>query len=587
MMSEPKTGQHDAMRPAQPAQPVTEASKITSAFDQAGRPVHQAPETSPQPTPIYAPVGGTVPPNPSYAAFWAPPAAPPKRQFHVDRSDAVMALAVVVLGFLWFNWLWPRMTTNPASDGSVDIHTYQPSIAVTAFFVLAITCSLVYFHHQKVLVKGPAIVGAVVIMAAALPFTIYDNTPLHVFAGMALLVGYITWHAYVSGTAMAHPVGGLTGADAINQTIVVPLSNLGAWFASLRMLGREGKRGNQLLFAIIGLIIAVPVFAAVMALLMSSDANFGTWMSNLASALTRIDIWGFVWQFCLGLVVAIYAAALLYGNAKREGTSSINRQKLAGWAVGAHKVATIAIAAPMLILSLMYVLFFAATGSSLFVAFSNRGGGTFAYAEYARNGFFQLVAVAAINLVVLGLARLFIQRQGDAYPRAARALGAVLSGLTLLLVVTAMSKLAIYTYQFGLTRLRLYTMWFTGVLLVVFVLVLIWHIHRFAVGRPILIFCVAAFLALQWANTDGLIARYNVDRYISGQAQTIDVDYLSQLSAAAVPAVVDLSQHSPNQGVKAEAQAALATLADEQLRPDIPWTAWNWQVTRARDVISH
>jgi len=256
-------------------------------------------------------------------------------------------------------------------------------------------------------------------------------------------------------------------------------------------------------------------------------------------------------------------------------------EKVTAWGKSAHRVNNVAIVTPLAVLCLMYLVFFAATGSSLFVAFSYRAG-PLAFAEYARSGFFQLVTVAAINLAVLGAARLFVQRNQGVYPHSARVLGVVISAQTLLLVVTAGSKLLLYIDQFGLTRLRLYTVWFCGVLFVVFVLVGVWHVRRAAVGRPILIFVTVAFLGLFWVNSDGLIADYNVNRYVSGQSQTIDVDYLGEsLSAASLPALVQLSDHAPDASVRTQADAMLKERAIGG-RAAIPWTAWNWQMERQR-----
>ena len=509
-----------------------------------------------------------------------------KRVYRADRADAVMALAAVVLGYLWWNWLWPRSGLVHSADG-YWFKTYQPAIAVTAFFALALTCSLIYFSYRKVLVAPSAIVGIVGLMLAALPFAFYDTTPVHLFAGMGLLVGYITWHAHATGTAMSRYIGGLTGADVVNQTLVVPFINLGVWFASLRALRQKGKKSHQWVFAIIGVIIALPVLAVVMALLMTADAHFGTWMSWLVDAFIKIDMGSFLWQLSLGVLVAIPLAGLLYGNTRRDGASPMTAEQVVGWGRNAHRVTNLAIATPIAILCLMYLVFFVATGSSLFVAFTARGAGPFAYAEYARSGFFQLVAVAAINLAVLAAARLFIQRDEGVYPHSARVLGVVMSAQTLLLVVTAASKLLLYIDQYGLTRLRLYTVWFCGVLFVVFALVGVWHVRRFAVGRPILIFVIVAFLGLFWANTDGMIANYNVDRYLNGRVSTIDVEFLNdELSAAAVPALVRLRDSAPDETVSRRVSEVLDRRLPDKKSEPVPWTAWNWQTERAKSLLA-
>ena len=79
------------------------------------------------------------------------------------------------------------------------------------------------------------------------------------------------------------------------------------------------------------------------------------------------------------------------------------------------------------------------------------------YAEYARTGFFQLLAVAALTLVVL----LGLRVLADLDDQRARwrflVLATTAVALTLVIVGVALSRLSLYEHAFGLTMLRLYS----------------------------------------------------------------------------------------------------------------------------------
>jgi len=78
------------------------------------------------------------------------------------------------------------------------------------------------------------------------------------------------------------------------------------------------------------------------------------------------------------------------------------------------------------------------------------------YADYARSGFFQLVAVAAIALAVLLTVDAFTGSPTGRARRRLVLLSEVVIGLTLVVVVSALRRLDLYESAYGLTMLRLY-----------------------------------------------------------------------------------------------------------------------------------
>jgi Domain of unknown function (DUF4153) len=199
------------------------------------------------------------------------------------------------------------------------------------------------------------------------------------------------------------------------------------------------------------------------------------------------------------------------------------------------------------------------------------------YAEYARQGFWELLAAALLTLCVIAAAALTSDTPRLAHRLLLRALLGALCALTLVILASALHRLRLYEDAFGLTRLRLVAeataVWLGGA----FALVLLAGVAQ-GVRRRLPSLAVAgtaaALIAFSLANPDALIARRNVEHL--RDSGRIDVDYLSRLSADAVPALVAL----PNP----LRERALARLSGELAAGD-PWSAANLSRRRARNAL--
>ena len=152
------------------------------------------------------------------------------------------------------------------------------------------------------------------------------------------------------------------------------------------------------------------------------------------------------------------------------------------------------------------------------------------YAEYAHEGFAQLMVVAALTLGVIALAR-----RDD---RGLRLLLGLLCALTLVVLASALKRLDLYEEAFGFTRLRLLAhggiLWLGGL----FVLVLAAGVLRDArwLPRATVALSAAFGLAFGLSNPDARIAEHNVARYERGGP--LDTAYLERLSPDATPVLV-------------------------------------------------
>lgn len=178
----------------------------------------------------------------------------------------------------------------------------------------------------------------------------------------------------------------------------------------------------------------------------------------------------------------------------------------------------------------------------------------FGYAEYARQGFFELCAVAVINLAVIGLAVLFCHRDNKGrLPFAARIYSIVLSVLTLMLIASAISKMVMYIDSFGLTTMRIYPTWFMILLACIFLLLIIKMIWpRFLFQRAAVLVFAALFMCLSFANIDAMTAKYNVQWYQEGKIDWMGASALDTLDDSAVEYLLPLYLDT---GMNAEVRA--------------------------------
>lgn len=199
------------------------------------------------------------------------------------------------------------------------------------------------------------------------------------------------------------------------------------------------------------------------------------------------------------------------------------------------------------------------------------------YAEYARQGFFQLVAVSVLVLGVIGLsARILPSR-----PRGVRLLRNALLGalclLTLVILASAMYRLQLYIDVFGLTRMRAaaeaWIVWSALVFALVIAAGVLNTLGRPAVWLPRVLAATAgvSLVVFAYANPDLRIAESHLGTELNGT----DLGYLQGLSTDAVPALVELEE--PDRACVLRRQYSRVE--------DDGFASWNLSRERARDLL--
>ena len=366
------------------------------------------------------------------------------------------------------------------------------------------------------------------------------------------------------------PSGVLSLLDSPRVTFGLGLGSLGAMGRGLRKAFRAaGTLGKKTGAIGLGLLMAVPVVAIMIPLLMSADAAFEGLLDllpefRLEEAMTTVILGG-----CLGVILYTRGVAL-HHNPKNETTPMEVK--------GIHPLTVNTI---LFAVAAVYLVYLFSQLAYFVGGFAGILPEDFTMAEYARRGFFEMSELCAINLTIIALAVGLVKKEGTA-PLLTRLLCLFVGLITVFLVAAASAKMFLYIGAYGLTRARVMTEVFMLWLAVTTVLVCIWLFReKLPYMKLSLVLAMALCAGLFWADVDAQVARYNVRAYQSGRLDTVDVDYLGYLSSGALPYMEELTADSDPE----IAAKAVEILENYELFPYDDLRGWNYTEYRAAEIL--
>lgn len=326
---------------------------------------------------------------------------------------------------------------------------------------------------------------------------------------------------------------------AVGRTIVLSFRalfvNMGKPFRALGSLYRGGRRRVGYIAA--GVICVVPVLMLVVYLLSTADAVFGSLFAGLLdrlNGLSSLSLWRVIRAAVLGLMLF---SALYFLTAEEPPAQTA--QTVRGY-ISASPFIT-----ALTLLDVVYAVFVVIQFAFLFggrqTAAMNGG-----YAEYARSGFFQLVAVAAINLAAVLVTSVSVRPEGSG-KAAVRVLSSLLLVFTAVILASALYRMCLYISAYGLSILRALTLWGMAFIAVLLIAAGVKVFRPQTKFWPVFLAAgLAGWLVFSYINIDARIAGHNVNAYLSGELEEIDIDYLTQsLSPESLPYIKKLAAEAP------------------------------------------
>lgn len=285
---------------------------------------------------------------------------------------------------------------------------------------------------------------------------------------------------------------------------------------------QENQTIKKISYVLMGLVISIPILIILIALLGAADAVFSSVIHELLGKLLRpVTICSILFRFFFG-ALALYC--LICGCCLHGLKPNVaNRQK------GEPVIAL----ACMGSISTVYLLFCGIQVIYLFMGKGNLPEG-YTFSSYARQGFFQLLFVAFLNLVMVLCCLKYI--------RPSKPLNVILTVIcicTYVMIASACYRMALYVKEYHLTYLRLMVLWFLVMLsiLMVGVTLIIWRTSfpLFSYSLAVVSLC---YIVLVWAKPGSIVAWDYVNHMDHTYITEDDFYFLYyNLSADAAPAI--------------------------------------------------
>ncbi len=486
-----------------------------------------------------------TPVNPALDAFYNMPSYAEINPYVVEEKKR--EYTGIESAFAWISFIFGYMFCK-----AFPAHVNALGAFLLVIFAFATTTVVLKVMNTKIgMIPTVAGVSALVV-SATLIFS--SNAMLQSLANAYAMVTYCYYIYAAQGNSTKKGFTDFIVIDYHKALFVAPFNKLGSVFQGM-FSGRTKKSGAVLGKLIKGGLIAFIPTILVCGLL-SYDRGFYRIIENMGSYIDMDagNVFSNIWQLGLGIIVGQYVFRLFLASSDKavEATNEEECVTKMKSIQKAHVITTLTAVLPIIFI---YVIFFISQWGYYMSAFSGKLPEGLSYAEYAREGFFQLCMVSFINMIIIVFVQLFMNVEKPVVAKIKVGIVITYAICTLILIATAMSKMSLYIESYGLTQKRVYSSWLMIVLALLFVVAVIKQfakkLNAVAVSCAVV---VVMFAGLSLSNVDGQIARYNVDRYLEGSLETVDIWAMRDLGDAAVPEMVRLIDELKARGVTDPAQ---------------------------------
>lgn len=375
-----------------------------------------------------------------------------------DRWDHVFAGLYVILGILMWNCLCMENFAR----------------GLSMFSILYIITVLAYAGLKKFSITGEKIFWTLILLGISLPYGFYSVFDFGQTLMIFLVAAYWTL-VITEGLLWKGQTSSWILLDSWNGLIALPILN---FLCQIRLIfqtfseKREEKKDWRMV--LLGILISIPALLVIIPILAQADTEFRSLVDTILDALGE-DFRILIWRGIVGILLGAFMFGTLYGGVYKRHVKEeecIRFHEESGRVF--RFVPDIAVLTFGIIVSAVYVLFIGLQARYLFSAFFGILPEAYTYAQYARQGFFELCVIALLN------ASFLIAMNGCAKTPRRKNRGlllenGILGALTLLLLTTAASKLGMYIVAYGFTVKRCISSIFLIWLFLVFILVLIYQ----------------------------------------------------------------------------------------------------------------
>ena len=151
------------------------------------------------------------------------------------------------------------------------------------------------------------------------------------------------------------------------------------------------------------------------------------------------------------------------------------------------------------------------------------------YSEFARKGFFQLMIVSLINIVMILKANNKNLRETEKQEKYKKTMCIVMVIFTLVIIISAFARMTLYQQNYGYTRLRIlvdYTLIAEIILLIPTIIYILKN--KIDLIKTYFVIIITMYCLVNFINIDKIIMKNNFNRY--KETGYIDLNYLMEMN---------------------------------------------------------
>lgn len=416
-----------------------------------------------------------------------------------QKTEWFLAALLFLAAYIYYNCIFPCPWLEKLMEQGAEINY---GVLLSIFTLLFIAAGLYYGCKKERKPGKESWFYLALTVAAALWLLIFSKSvqPIGFYVLLFLHGAAVYWLAALAGKRRGKALDEWALSDLGRGLFSIPFSNYGKLLSTAGNLGQSlarSKKENSKKFSqvLLGVGLSLPVLCIVVPLLVSADRDFGRVVANILESLFG----GFSFRpwadLMMTLLIAMYLFGMFFGMFNGPDVTKKKRTSFS----------QVVMVSFLMVFVAVYFLFFAIKVAGISGAMAQIEEGTLWTSTYARDGFFELCGIAAINFLMFSLVKWYS-------PRATQLMKITLTVLgiqTLAFICLAFSRMGLYIRTYGLTFKRVFTCWFMGVLFITFGLLMAELWKKFNGLRIAVIIGALSFLALAYSDMPAWMTAYN------------------------------------------------------------------------------
>ena len=301
--------------------------------------------------------------------------------------------------------------------------------------------------------------------------------------------------------------------------IIEPLNYFGEVLAkfkktTMREINIEKQENRERQSIVKPIILTILIVGFVLSLLVSADNEFSKIFSGMMLNIGRLSIPTLVLRIAMIILMFFYISGFFINVLSKYNVLNETEEEIV------KNKESLTIRMITTVLNILYLVFCYTQIKSLLTIENIK------YSYYARQGFFQLMVVSLINIIVILKATNKELKETEKQKRYKKVMCIIVVVFTLIIIISSLIRMNLYQQQYGDTRLRILVDFVLITEIILLIPTVIYIINsKINLAKSYLIITTTMYCIINFANIDYMIAKNNIDRYI--ETGKIDIAYLT------------------------------------------------------------